>query len=126
MPMPCGPPNLCGAMLRKSAAPRFVADSCPDPLRGIAKKGILKAAQSSRISRHGCKTPVSLFAAITATSAGGRVRNPFEPADLDRPAVIYRDKAAAIFKKMRGRFENEGVQRQRPTLPPKVVAQNGG
>jgi hypothetical protein len=75
-PTPFGPPNLCAHPLTKSQLPSPRAGSFPTHCAASQKNGTLASWHIASASRQGCNAPVSLFAAITATSAGFRFLNP--------------------------------------------------
>ena len=69
-PTPCGPPNLCAQPLTKSHSPSPRAGSFPIHCAASQKNSTRTWRQSLFSICHGCCTPVSLFAAMTAISAG--------------------------------------------------------
>ena len=69
-PTPVGPPNLWAQPLTKSHSPKPAAGSLPTHCAASQKNGIPCSLHNACTSRHGCSTPVSLFAAITAMSPG--------------------------------------------------------
>ena len=71
-PTPCGPPNLCAQPLTKSHAPSPAAGIRPIHCAASQKNFTPCSRHTARVSRQGCSTPVSLFAAISATRCGVR------------------------------------------------------